>query len=187
MLSWPAHGSGIIISMRVRQRAPGHHQELEHVVERRGVAAAFPDDRQHFLQVVAEHVRPQQPFAGAHPVDVAGQGVDFAVVRDVAVRVRQRPRRERVRAEALVHQRERRLDVGIGQIRKHRLDLLGRQHPLVDQRVAREADDVAALLRVGRECRSASIGALEPFPDHIQLALEPHARVGAGQAADRGR
>ena len=34
---------------RVRQRSPGHHEELEHVVERRRVAAAFADDRQDLL------------------------------------------------------------------------------------------------------------------------------------------
>ena len=95
----------------VRQRSPGHHQELEHVVEGRRVAAALADDRQDLLQIVAEQIRAQQPFARAHPVDVAAQRVDLAVVRDVAVGVRQRPRRERVGAEALVHQRQRRLDV----------------------------------------------------------------------------
>ena len=42
---------------RVRQRPPGHHQELEDVVEGRGVAAAFADDRQDLLQVVAEQRR----------------------------------------------------------------------------------------------------------------------------------
>ena len=80
-----------------------------------------------------------------------------------------------------MHERERRLDVGIGQIGKHRLDLIGRQHALVDERVAGEAHDVAALFRgVGNGQR---IGlALEPFPDDIQLALEPHAGVGAVQA-----
>ena len=63
----------------------------------------------------------QQRLAGAHPVDVAAQRVDLAVVRDVAVRVRQRPRRERVGAEALVDERERRLDDRVGEIGEHRL------------------------------------------------------------------
>ena len=35
---------------RVRQRAAGEHEQLEHVVERRGVGAAGPDDRQHLLR-----------------------------------------------------------------------------------------------------------------------------------------
>ncbi len=94
---------------RVRQRSPGHDEELEHVVEGRRVAAAFADDRQDLLQVVAEQARLEQPFARAHPVDVAGERVDLAVVRDEAVRMRERPRRERVGAEPLVHERQRRL------------------------------------------------------------------------------
>ena len=128
----------------VWQRSAGHHQELEHVVEDRRVAAAFADDRQDLLQIVAEQRRPQQPFARAHPVDVAAQRVDLAVVRDVAVRVGERPRREGVRAEALVDQRERRLHVRVDEVGEGRRDLVGRQHALVDQRVRRQADDVEA-------------------------------------------
>ncbi len=81
-----------------------------------------------------------------------------------------------------MHQRKRRLEVGIGQVGKHRLDLLGRQHPLVDERVAGEADEVTALFHVignGQRIHNA----LEPFPDDIQLALEPHPRVAPRQAA----
>ena len=55
-------------------------------------------------------------LARVHPVDVAAQRVDLAVVRDEAVRVGAIPRRERVGAEALVHQRERAREVGIGQV-----------------------------------------------------------------------
>ena len=143
----------------VRQRPPGHHQELEHVVERRRVAAALADDRQDLLQIVAEQVRAEQPLARAHPVDVAAQRVDLAVVRDVAVRVRQRPRRERVGAEALVDERQRRLDVGIEQIGERALDLIGDQHALVDQRLRRQARDVERVplgQRRGRRPRARS-------------------------------
>ena len=171
---------------RVRQRAPGHHQELEHVVERRRVAAAFADDRQQLLQVVAEQRRLQQPLARLHPVDVAAQRVDLAVVRDEAVGMRERPGRERVRAEALVHERERRLHVRVGQIGEHRLDLLRRQHALVDQRARRQA----------RRCRTASRRrgeqrvdrVLDPLADDVELALEASgSRASAlATAAERG-
>ena len=50
------------------------------------------------------------------PVDVARQRVDFAVVGDEPVRMGQRPGRKRVRAEPLVHQRERRFHVRIEQV-----------------------------------------------------------------------
>ena len=136
----------------MRQRAARHHQELEHVVEGRGVAAARRDHRQHLLQVVAEDARLEQAFARLHPVDVAAQRVDLAVVRDEAIRMRERPRRERVGREALVHERQRRLDVGVRQIGKHALDLRRRQHALVDQRLRRQAADVERAL-VARSIR----------------------------------
>ena len=159
----------------MRERAPGHHEELENIVECRRVAAAFPDDRQDLLQVLAQHVRSEEPLAGAHPVDVAAQRVDFAVVRDVAVRVGQRPGRERVGAESLMHERERRLDIGIAQVRKHRLDLGGRQHALVDERVRRQAGDVERppfgdLQPVDR--------VFHPLSDDKQLPLETGRSVG---------
>ena len=42
---------------RVRQRAAGEHEQLEHVVEDRGVRAARPDDRQHLLDVARRRAR----------------------------------------------------------------------------------------------------------------------------------
>ena len=50
--------------------------------------------------------------------------------------MRERPRRERVGAEPLVHQRQRRLHVGVRQVGEERRDLVRRQHALVDQRAA---------------------------------------------------
>ena len=91
---------------RVCNRAAGEHQELEHVVEVRRVASAFAHDRQHLAQVVAEQLGRELRFARAHPVDVAAQRVDLAVVRDHPVRMRELPARERVRREARVHERE---------------------------------------------------------------------------------
>ena len=121
------------------------------------VAVSLPPSRmigRIFFRSSPSSVRAQQPLARAHPVDVAAQRVDLAVVRDVAVRVRQRPRRERVRAEALVHQRQRRLDVGIGQIGERAVDLIGDQHPFVDQRLRRQAR--ACRTRAARSARSRS-------------------------------
>ena len=160
---------------RVRQRAAGHDEELEHVVEGRRVAAAFADDRQDLLQIVAEEIRLAHRLARVHPVDVAAQRVDLAVVRDVAVRMRERPRRERVRAEPLVHQRERRLDVRIHQIGEHRLDLIGDQHALVDQRVRRQARDVE-IFPVGARDRQPVDRVLDPLADDVELPLERASR-----------
>ena len=109
------------------------------------VAVSLPPSRmigRSLLQVVAEQIALEQALARAHPVDVAAQRVDLAVVRDEAVRMRQRPRRERVRAEPLVHQRQRAVQALVRQIREHRLELPRLQHALVDDAVGRQRDDV---------------------------------------------
>ena len=93
----------------------------------------------------------------------------------------ERPRREGVRAEPLVHQRERRLHVPIGEVGEHRLDLAGRQHALVDEGVRRQADDVEELLRCGVGDRQPVGLVLDALADHVQLALEPGPRVGPRQ------
>ena len=87
----------------------------------------------------------------------------------------ERPRRKRVRAEPLVHERERRFHVRIDQVGKHRLDLVGRQHALVGERIARQAHDVEAQpLGAGQGVHRV----LDALPDHIELALEGGASSG---------
>ncbi len=101
---------------RVRQRVAGHRQQFQRVVEGRGVGLALEADRVELLQVVAQHRRLHHALARAHPAEVALDRVDLAVVRDHAVRVRQRPFREGVGGEALVRQRQRRHRARIGEI-----------------------------------------------------------------------
>ena len=153
----------------VRQRAARHGQELEHVVERRRVGAALADDRKNLREILAKLRRLQQPLARAHPVDVAAQCVDLAVVGHQPVRVRERPRRKRVGAEPLVHECQRGVRVRVGQIREERCDLIGREHALVDQRARREADDVEEMLLGQREAIDLMLDAL---PRDVQLAFE---------------
>ena len=71
----------------VRERASGEHEQFEAIVEHGGIAAIGIDDRQDLFDVVAEEIGFEQRLACVHPVDVAAQGVDFAVVRHVAVRM----------------------------------------------------------------------------------------------------
>ena len=93
---------------RVRERAPRELQQLDHVVEGGRVRVARLDDRRELLEVVAEQLRLQRGLARAHPVAVAHERVDLAVVGDEPVRVRERPARERVGGEARVDERQRR-------------------------------------------------------------------------------
>ena len=119
-----------------------------------------------------EHIGRQEGFASPHPVDVAAERVDLTVVRDEAIRVRERPGRKRVRAEPLVHERERGLQGDVGQIRKHRLDLRCGQHPLVDERAAGQAGHVEAARR-GRDERVD--GVFDSLANHVQLPFESEA------------
>ncbi len=154
---------------RVRQRAAGQHQQLQRVVEHRRVRAVRIDDRQDLAHVVAERGALEQRLARVHPVGVAAHRVDLAVVRDVAVRVRAIPARERVGAEARVHQRQRGLHQRIAQVREVRRELHRRQHAFVDERLVRQAGDVPGRRAFQRRRADLGVGALA---DDVQLALE---------------
>ena len=156
---------------RVRQRAAAQHEELEAIVEHGRVAAILVDNGQQLLDVVAEQVGLQQRFASVHPADVAAQRVDLTVVRDIAVRVRALPARERVGAKARVHQRQRGFDCRIAQIGKERGDLLRREHSLVNDRFVGEARNVKPVAALDAGVADAPFRQLA---DHVQLALERH-------------
>ena len=153
----------------VRHRAAGEHHELEHVVEHRGIRSVRIDDGRDLLDVVAERRRLEQRLARAHPVDVSAQRVDLAVVRDAAVRVRAIPAREGVGGEARVHQRDCALHERVLQVEEVLVELIRRQHALVDQRLVRQRNDVPELRAADGRHADLVVRALA---DHIELALE---------------
>ena len=110
---------------RVRQRAPGPDQQFQGVVEHRGVAAGGLDDRQQLLDVVAEQRRGEQLLARVHPVDIAAQRVDFAVVAQEAVGMGAVPARESVGGETLMDHRQRAGQGRIEQVGKELRNLGG--------------------------------------------------------------
>jgi hypothetical protein len=165
---------------RVRQRAAGEVQELEDVVEHRRVGALGVDDGQDLLQVVAEQLRRHLRLPRVHPVDVAAQRVDLAVVRDVAVRVRARPRRERVRGEARVDHADGGLERLVREVGVERAELRRVQHALIDDGPVREGGHVEhALLRR----RAPPHRLLDEAADDVELPLEAHV-VEVALAAD---
>ena len=93
---------------RMRQRVAAGDQDFQRVVDAGGIRLAMRNDRPHLVQIRPDQVRFHRPAPRIHPVDVAADGVDFAVMGQEAVRVRQLPGRERVGGEALMHQRQRR-------------------------------------------------------------------------------
>ncbi len=147
---------------RVRQRPAGQVQQLEHLVEAGRVAGVLGADREQPRQVAGQHVAGQLRLARVHPVAVASQGVDLAVVRDVAVRVRERPGRERVRREPRVHQDQRAGEPAVGQVGEERLELGRGEHPLVDERAGRQRGEVRRRSRGRRACARRTPAARAP-------------------------
>jgi hypothetical protein len=123
---------------RVRERVAALREEFERVVKAGRVGLAFVGDRPELVDVLAEQRRGNRRLPCCHPVDVAAQRIDLAVVRNVAIRVRERPGRECVGRETLVHQRERALEIRIVQVGIVGAELVGQEHSLVDHRTARD-------------------------------------------------
>ncbi len=143
-------------------RATAEHEQLHRRVERGGVGDVAAQERADLLDVVAEQRRGELQLARSHPVSVAAQRVDLAVVGEHPVRVRQLPAREGVRREARVHERE---------AADHALVAAGRG------RSTAAAAPSACPCR--RACATRSWGSrgrrarqLGHAADHVQLALE---------------
>ena len=118
------------------------HQQLEHVVERRGVRGVGLDDRLQVLDRPAEAVMLEPRLVALHPVDVAQERVDLAVVRQHAERLGQLPLREGVGRIALMEDREARGEALVQQVGIEGRQMLGQEHALVDDRAAGERADV---------------------------------------------
>ena len=160
------------------QRPARHVQQLERFVEARGVGRAGRADREHALERLREQFAAHHAFTRAHPVLVALHGVDLTVVREHPVRVRERPRRERVGAEPRVHEAQRGLEAVVLEVAVERLELTGREHALVD-------DDP------GRQRREVGVGVvLDALAGHVHVAFEVGARepvLGHEHLAERGQ
>ena len=134
---------------RVGQAATAHVQQLQDLVEARGVRGTRRTDREQPLEVARDQVGVQQCLTGPHPVAVAHHGVDLAVVRDVAERVGQRPARERVGGEARVDDGERGRHPLVGEVGIEGVELGRGQHALVEQRPSAERGEVDVGLVLG--------------------------------------
>ena len=122
---------------RVGERPAREVEELEAVVEHRRVRAARVDDGEDLRDVPPEELGLDHRLAGVHPVDVAAQRVDLAVMDEVAVGMGPLPAREGVGAEARVHDAQGRLEGGVREVEIEGLDLLRGEHALVDDGAGR--------------------------------------------------
>ena len=78
-------------------------QQLQHVIHGTGVRAGFVNERRSIMQV-RDQWGLELIGTGARPLAVTGDGVDLAVVRQIAERLCQRPAWNGVGGEALVEQ-----------------------------------------------------------------------------------
>jgi hypothetical protein len=153
----------------VRHGIAALHEEFERVVETRRVRLALVGNRPELGNILAEQVGGDGRLPRRHPVHIAAQRVDLAVMRDHAIGMRQRPGRERVGREALMHQRQRRLEARIAQILEIIAELGRQQHALVDSRPRRQRHGIEAL-------RARVLELIDGIRDDLtqdeQLALE---------------
>ena len=164
----------------VGQRAAPHHQQFEDVVEHGGVRAVGIDDGQDFFDVLAKQGALQQGLAGIHPVHVAAQGVDFTVVRDVAVRVGTLPTGEGIGRETGVDQREGRVHIRVLEVDEILADLLRHQHSFINHGAAGHAGRVPEGIQTGGP--DLIVAALA---DDVEFALERLIVRAIGPALDK--
>ena len=105
-----------------------------------------------------------------HPIDVAAQGIDFAVVRDVAIGMAAVPTRKGIRAETRMHEREGTFHRGMPQVGIIQVDLLGHEHALVDECLIREARNVEPFVRI----LAVPNRLFRTLADDVELAFEGH-------------
>ena len=157
----------------MRQRAASQVQQLQHLVEGGGVTQFRGADREDPGELAGQVFGAQQGFAGPHPVTIAPDRVDLAVVGEIAVRMRQRPGRERVGAEPAMHEDQRGVEQRVGQVREEGGQLVSGQHPLVDQGAAGQRREVD--LEAG-----VTGGVLHPLAGDVGQPLQRQ----AGRASD---
>ena len=171
------HGCG------TRERTTVHDQELEHVVQNRGVGALAVDDGHHALKIVLQHGAVQVGFAGANPVDVALEGIDLAVVDDKAVGMCALPAGCGVGGVARVDERHGRFDGGVVEVDEEAAHLRGHKHAFVHDGARAHGADVENLVAQGK----LGVGLLlDGAAAHVQAALECVAGRRVVGAAQKG-
>ena len=168
---------------RVRQRTPREHQKLQHVIEHRRVRAVRIHHRQRLLKVLAKQRRIRQRLTRVHPVNVPAQRVDFTIVRDVAIRMRTIPARERVCRKPRVNQRQPRLHIRVAQILEILAHLVRQQHAFIHQRLVGKTAHVPEVRALQRREPDFIV---RPLADHIELPLKSRIVRAILTALDKG-
>ncbi len=169
MLSSRDHGSGTIIITACGSSRPesvSSSRTLSNIAES---DPSVSTTVRNLHRILAEEARAHHRLARVHPVDVAAQRVDLAVVRDVAVGVRAPPGGEGVGGEARVHHRDRGDDGGILKVEEEAAQLPRVEHSLVDDGLVAEAGDVEVAASGNGGARHLL---LHQPADDVELALQ---------------
>ena len=124
------------------QRIAARHQHFQRIVETGGVGLAVRNQRPHLVEIGTQQVRLHGAAACIHPVDVAAHRVDFAIMGDEAIGMRQLPAWESVGRETLMHQRNGRSGERVLQIQIEAADIMRQQQALIDHGAGGEAGHV---------------------------------------------
>ena len=166
---------------RMAQRIAALDKELERIVEAGRVGLALVGDRPKLRNVVAEQLGVDARLTRRHPVDIAPERVDLAVMRNHAIGVRETPGRERVGGEALMDERKGCIVARVQKVAVVRRELANENHALVDNGAGRHGHRI-----VFRDFRAASrintIG--DDLADDIEPTLKIIFRSEIGRAAD---
>ncbi len=113
-------------------------QQFNGIVERCRIAGVRHDDGANAVYVIAKHFVAKQLLPGAHPRDVAAEGVDLSVVTQHVERLCQLPRRKRIRAEALMYHGQGTGHAFVAEVLVEAVELLSEQQALVHDGPARK-------------------------------------------------
>ena len=149
-----------------RRRAARFAEHFPDSIQRAGVRRAIRDDRFDVIDIVAVSLGDHPDLVALHPVLVAAQRVDLAIVRDHPEGLGERPLREGIGRIALVIDRKSRNEPLIPQIEIEIVDIGREEHALVDEGLVVQRADIK-----GRDARLTR-APLDAAAADVELALQ---------------
>ena len=151
-----------------------HHQKFQRIIQHGRVAAFAVDNRQHLVHIALHQRGAEGLLPGDHPIHVAADGVDLAVVQDEPVGVRPLPAGEGVSGKAGMHHGNGAGEVFALQVRIKGPKLADQKHSLIDHGAAGQR----AYIRIG-------VALLKGPANHIQPPVKVNALLQIGRPGDK--
>ncbi len=173
------HASGTRISFAVGASRPARHSASNTASSAAVSDAPARDHGLDVFRMLAEREARHLDLVALHPVLVAADRVDLAIMGEAAERLREPPLREGVGRIALVEDRDAALEQLVREVGKEVREALGEEQALVDDRARRQAADI----EVGDLRRDHLL--LDPAADEIKLFFELGDRSARREAGPR--